>query len=139
MALDLFNDPTLTAMGQYMSRLSSRQQVVSSNVANIDTPGYRAKDVSFHATMQELLSESALPARTTQPEHSGQVELNFAPPGGIPFEVQGLPERADGNNVDIDKEMLKLGETSFAYTMMSQLLRVKFRTLAGSINEGRAS
>jgi flagellar basal body rod protein FlgB len=45
--------------------------------------------------------------------------------------------RADNNNVDIDREMLRLGETSFSYSMIGQLLRGKFRTLASAINEGR--
>ena len=132
------NDPTMTAMGQYLTRLSKRQQVVSSNIANIDTPGYRAKDISFHATMEELLSSAgALPMQATRPEHDRMDRLRFAPLEPEVFEVEGLPERADKNNVDIDKEMMKLGETSFGYSLMTQLLRSKFRTISSSINEGR--
>ena len=44
----------------------------------------------------------------------------------------------DQNNVDIDREMYKLGETSFGYSMMTQLLHFKFREIGSSINEGRA-
>ncbi len=138
MKIDMLDDPTLEAMGQYMTRLSKRQQVVSSNVANIDTPGYKAKDISFHTTMEELLASQAVPLKTTRPEHNGLDRLQFAPLEPEVFEIQGLTERADGNNVDLDKEMLKLGETSFGYSMMTQLLRTKFRTIASSINEGRA-
>jgi flagellar basal body rod protein FlgB len=53
------------------------------------------------------------------------------------FEVADLAVREDKNNVDLDTEMLKLGETAFGYSMMTQLLRVKLRTIATSINEGR--
>ena len=53
------------------------------------------------------------------------------------FEVSGLPSRPDQNNVSLDQEMLKLGETSFGYSMMALMLRTKFRTIASSINEGR--
>jgi flagellar basal-body rod protein FlgB len=137
MAIDILRDATLDVMGKYMTRLSKRQQIVASNVANIDTPGYTAKDISFHATMDELLSQDALPLRATMPEHMAMGEWSFAPLEPEVFEVPGLPMRADRNNVDIDREMLKLGETSFGFSMMSELLRSKFRTIASSINEGR--
>jgi flagellar basal body rod protein FlgB len=45
--------------------------------------------------------------------------------------------RPDQNNVAIDREMLKLGETAFGYSMIALLLRSKFRILGTSINEGR--
>jgi len=131
-------DFTLDAMGAYLGRLSSRQQVIASNLANIDTPGYRAKDITFHATMEELISEAAAPMRATRPEHKVLTPMAFGPGGPAVFEVDGLPSRLDRNNVDLDREMLKLGETSFGYSMMVQLLRGKLRTLSTSINEGRA-
>ena len=138
MKIGFLDDPTLSAMGQYMTRLSKRQQVVASNVANIDTPGYKTKDISFHATLGELMSGGTIPLKTARPEHSSMDELVFAPTEPEVFEVQGLPARADKNNVDIDKEMLKLGETSFGYSIMTQLLRVKFHTISTSIHEGSA-
>ena len=119
-----------------MGRLSQRQQIVSSNLANIDTPGYKTRDISFHATMEELLADHADDLRTTRMRHIDT--STFGSPMNSVFEVQGGIERMDGNNVDIDREMMKLSETSFGYTMMTQLLRGKFRTLATSINEGRA-
>ncbi len=130
-------DSMVDVMGRYMTRLSKRQQIVSSNLANIDTPGYPTKDVSFHATIQELMADEPIPLRVTRPEHISLGELRFAPQEPEVFEVQNLPVRADGNNVDLDREMLKLGETSFGYSMMAQLLRGKFRTLSSSINDGR--
>jgi len=54
------------------------------------------------------------------------------------FETSGLPMRADRNNVDIDREMLKLSETSFTYAVATQLLRGKFRTISSAIQEGRS-
>lgn len=117
-----------------MSRLSQRQQIVASNLANIDTPGYKTKDISFRATMQELLSGSG-ELQASRPEHLPA--MIPVPPQAQVFEVQGLTAREDQNNVDLDREMLKLSETSFGYSLMTQLMRGKFRTLAMSINEGR--
>ena len=134
MKVDFFHDPTLDAMGAYMSRLSQRQQIVASNLANIDTPGFKTKDVSFYATMQELLSDS-MALRTTRPGHAeGRM------PSSLPaqaFEVEGIPVRADQNNVDLDREMVKLSQTAFGYSLITQMVRSKFRTLSISINEGK--
>jgi flagellar basal body rod protein FlgB len=75
--------------------------------------------------------------RATRPEHYSMPPLTFAAGAQAVFEVDGLSSRPDQNNVDLDREMLKLGETSFGYTLIVQLLRGKFRTIASSINEGR--
>jgi len=136
MKIDFFHDQTLDAAGAYMSRLSQRQQIVNSNLANIDTPGYKTKDVSFHATMQELLADDSVNLRASRAEHAGRMT---AVPQAQAFEVQGIPTGTDQNNVDIDKEMLKLSETAFGYSLMSQIVRGKLRTISTSINEGKVS
>jgi len=136
MKLDIFQNQTFDAMEAYMARLSKRQQIVASNLANIDTPGYKTKDVSFHATIQELLSENTLNTQATRPEHS-QGTIQVFPQAQV-FEVQGLPSGEDQNNVDLDRELLKLSETSFAYSLITQMVRSKFGMIATSINEGRA-
>ncbi len=138
MKIDLMQDPMVDAMAGYMTRLSKRQQVVASNIANIDTPGYKTKDISFHATLQELLSNEAAPLATRRAGHEDLGQWAFRPLEPEVFEVPDLPSRPDRNNVDIDREMLKLSETSFGYSLMSQLLRAKFRSLSSAINEGRA-
>lgn len=138
MKAGLIQDPTAEAMGNFMTRLSRRQQVVASNIANIDTPGYKTRDVSFHLTMQEILSGDPLPLNTRKPEAEllqGRAPIAMEPEV---FETSGLPMRADRNNVDIDREMLKLSETSFTYAVATQLLRSKFRTISSAIQEGRA-
>jgi flagellar basal-body rod protein FlgB len=136
MKLDFLQNDTINAMEVYMTRLSHRLQIVNSNLANIDTPGYKTKDISFHATMQELLSDNSINIRTERPEHNSGMMPVFQQAQA--FEVQGLTSREDQNNVDLDKEMLKLSETSFGYSMITQMVRGKFRIIAASINEGKA-
>lgn len=138
MKIDALQDQTLEAMGNYLTRLSKRQQMVASNIANIETPGYKTKDISFRATMDELLSSSPQSLKTSQRAHRTMGEWNFLPTEPEVFEVQGLTMRSDLNNVDVDKEMLKLSETSGAFSVIAQLLKGKFRTIATSISEGRA-
>ncbi len=136
MKLDFFHNQTIDAMEAYMGRLTQRLEIVNSNLSNIDTPGFKTKDISFHATMQELLSENSVELRTDRAEHSAGSIPVFPQPQV--FEVQGLTSRADLNNVNLDQEMKKLGETSFAYSLITQMIRGKFRTIASSINEGKA-
>ncbi len=137
MPIGMVNDETLDAMGAYLSRLSRRQEIVASNIANIDTPGYRTKDISFHATMSELIEGRSLDVRTTRGTHiGGPAAIPLEPE---PMEIQGLPERTDRNNVSIDREMLNLTQTSGRYAAITQLLRSKFRTLTSSIQEGRTT
>ncbi len=135
--MDFFNDQNIRALDAYMTRLSQRYQTIASNLANIDTPDYKTKDVSFHATMQELLSDHALDLRKSETGHI--TGWNPVPMQAQPFETPGLISRVDRNNVDLDKEMLKVSETSFGFAFISQVLRGKFRTIAFSINEGRIS
>jgi flagellar basal-body rod protein FlgB len=136
MKLEFLQDQTMEAMASYMTRLSKRQQVVASNIANIDTPGYRTKDISFHATIEQLLAPGTIPMKATHPEHNSMQELRFAPVEPEVFEPDGLQMRPDHSNVDLDREMLKLSETSFGYSMMAQFLKGKFKTIASSINGG---
>jgi flagellar basal-body rod protein FlgB len=133
--VEILQDATIDAMANYMTRLSKRQQVIASNIANIDTPGYKTKDISFHAAMEELMSGPAPGLKDSRPENFGT--WSFAPPEPVVFEVTGLPMRPDQNNVGLDQEMLKLGQTSFGYSTIALMLRLKFRTIASSINEGR--
>jgi flagellar basal-body rod protein FlgB len=134
MKLDILHDQMIDAMGAYMSRLTQRQEIVFSNIANINTPGFKAKDISFHATMQELLSDPT-ELRTTNPKHSNGWKPIMSQPQV--FDVEGLPSRDDQNNVDLDQEMMKMSNTSFGYALISQFVRGKFRTIASSINEGK--
>jgi flagellar basal-body rod protein FlgB len=135
MKVDFLNHQMINEMEAYMSRLSQRQKIVASNLANIDTPGYRTKDISFHATMQETLSGSE-GVRTSNTRHFRQNPSTPSP--AQVFEVQGLPSRNDRNNVDLDNELLKLGETSFGYSVMTQMVRGKFNKLLTAIKEGGA-
>lgn len=96
-----------------------RHRVVGQNVANVNTPGYRALEVSFEELLGEVLSGSG----------EGRV------PGVKPqvLEVGGLPVRADGNNVDIDREMGQLSKNSLFYQTYSQLLASKLSMMRSAI------
>ena len=95
-----------------------RHSLVSSNLANIDTPGYRTRDVDFSRELRRVSDG-----------------LNISDPHVQ--EVRGLIERPDGNNVSLEREGLTLADTQLRYRLSVQLLRAEFRRLLAAINEGR--
>ncbi len=101
----------------YMTLLSTRQQVVASNIANADTPGYKTKDVDFQ-------SELALQMDGIKPTVS---------------EVSGLRSKNDGNNVDIDREARLLAENALKFNIASNLARGELRQLRSAIEDGKTS
>ncbi len=115
--------------------LSLRQKVVASNVANINTPGYKTRDISFADVMKAKNEDLKIKLRRTNPMH-------FKVPGedGIgglnvePFYAYHPANPHDGvNDVDIDKELLKEGEIQANYKIFSQILTTKYKKIKSAI------
>ncbi len=103
-------------LGNYLGFLVRRQEVIASNIANADTPGYHARDVASPADFSRAMDEAHTSA----------------------FEVSGLAAHNDGNNVSIDRESRLLAENDLRFNVATQLLRGEFKELREAINEGRA-
>ena len=101
-------------LGQFLSYLTHRQEIIASNIANADTPGYKTRDV-----------ESS-PFSTA---------LNDA---GSVVEAEGLAARSDGNNVSIDRQSQLLAETTLKFSVAAQLVRSQIKSLRSAIEEGRS-
>lgn len=102
----------------YLKVTTDRQQVIASNVANVDTPGYHTRDINFRQALQDVMNPG------------GEPELQTAS-----LELQGLPERPDGNNVNIDREGMMLSETQLQYQMGVELIKDQFHTLLIAIKD----
>ena len=107
-------DRLSSQLERYMDLLSARQRLVAANIANADTPGYRAKDIDF------------------------QFEFRNAS-GNAPrvLEAPGLAARNDGNNVSVDREARLLSENALRFQMASSLARAHLRTIRSAIEEGK--
>lgn len=123
----LFSDNAIRSAKLALNGLSLRQQVISRNLANVDTPGYQAQAVNFEDTLKRALNESpSLAMKVTDEAHqvSSEQSLGFTStlrPGGT--------ERADQNNVDVDAEMIDMSETGIQYQAVSQSLSQKLLLL----------
>jgi flagellar basal-body rod protein FlgB len=127
MADSLFADNSLTASKIALDGLSQRQQAISRNLANVDTPGYQSQTVDFKKAIASAMGTgSAITLATTSAGHmtgskSASSLLSVARPGGT--------ERADQNNVDIDTELLDMSQTAITYNAISQEVSQKLLLL----------
>lgn len=132
----LFDDAA-SALRAVLDLSARRQGVIAANVANKDTPGYRAKDVDFASELRAAIDGGA--DRVTL---SRTAQGHIAPAAGAAtldpavVEREGAPFRPDGNTVDIDREMLSLGENAMAYNAALQLLAKKIALLRYAVGDG---
>lgn len=124
-------DRSVAPMVRGLEMRNRRHSAIAANVANVDTPGYRAVDITFEAE----LDGARLRLATTDPRHrSGR---GAAQGIGRPTPVGGQPRR-DGNDVDIDREMIKLAENQIEYQFLARALGGHFRRIKEAIT-GRAT
>jgi flagellar basal-body rod protein FlgB len=101
---------------RYMDLLSARQKVVSSNIANADTPGYKTRDIDFQSELRS--------AAGAAPQ---------------PFEVAGLTVKNDGNNVNLGREARLLSENNMRFNLASNLLHSEIQSIRTALQSGGGS
>jgi flagellar basal-body rod protein FlgB len=94
--------------------LTEQQDAVANNLANAQTPGFTATDVSFEQSLSQAL---ASPGQAT-------AEVSASP--------SNAPAASDGNNVDVANEMVAAVQTSLEYKTMSELLNAQFMLVQGA-------
>ena len=82
-----------------------RQKVISSNIANINTPNYKTKDLVFQNELDNSLNENSLRMRVTNNKHILTSDINNINTNPRLVQVSGLQEQNDGNNVNLDSQM----------------------------------
>jgi flagellar basal-body rod protein FlgB len=114
--ISLVIDSLTSSLQTYMDLVSMRQKLVSSNIANADTPGYKTQDLDFQASFQSMLDGGGA-------RQSG---------------VTGLATKNDGNNVDLDREARLLAENSMRFNVASTLMKSSIQQVKEAIKEGPA-
>ncbi|NPV53700.1 MAG: flagellar basal body rod protein FlgB [Firmicutes bacterium] len=121
MSNGLFGDITFLALSKALDGLSLRHEVISNNIANVNTPGFKAGEVSFEEALKSALEEGEAALARFRPR----------------VEVAPLAYRVDQNSVDIDREMGKLADNALTYNAVAELISARFRILGMAISEGR--
>jgi flagellar basal-body rod protein FlgB len=118
----MIDTPLIRGLTRALDQSAFRHQLIASNLANVDTPGYRTRDIRpFAGDLQQAMAGE---------------EAAFSP---MSRELRGLMERPDGNNVNVDRESLLLAENQLHFQVAVQFLRAEFRRLSVAIHEGSTS
>ncbi|HEX8947581.1 MAG TPA: flagellar basal body protein [Dissulfurispiraceae bacterium] len=102
-------DNSMRVLEKMLDISAFRQKLLTSNIANADTPGYRAKDISFQGELDKAVEGT----------HSGY-DI---------YEPATTMSNRDGNNVNLDIEMAKVAENTLIYNAATQLMSMKMRMM----------
>lgn len=119
--MGLLDNPMLLQLQRYMDVAAYRQTLIASNMANVDTPGYRTVDIDFQSALRaaenQMVSESKVQ----------NVVANQVRP------VPGLLQRPDGNNVSIDREGTLMAQTQLEFSTAAAILKEEFHRVQMAI------
>ncbi len=125
----LFFDPSLKAAQIALDGLSFRRNLIGQNIANVDTPGYQSQDVEFESVLKRALKTAdRIALVTTQEKHIQPGDYNSTNLYKVSNRSGGT-DRADGNNVDIDLELVQLTETGVRYQALNKIVSKKLGIL----------
>ena len=97
-------DPVQSVLHSALDGLALRQRVIADNIANVDTPGFRATSVDFESSLQSAIADGSITR--------GRVTPQTAP--------TDTPVGVNGNNVDLRKESLSAMQSQFQYQMVTR-------------------
>jgi flagellar basal-body rod protein FlgB len=127
------NDAAIVAaLRRQMTVASARQVVAAGNIANVDTPGFKAKTIDFDKVLDAELQAGARLV-STNARHLPRVVANDA---GV-VEAQGLQARRDGNTVQVDRELLSMTKASGDFAAAQTALAAKFRLVRYALSEAK--
>ncbi len=111
-------DETNRLLGEMVRGAATRHHILSGNLANVDTPGYEPKDISFTAVLD----------RARQAAGAGAVQVQTS----VVSEPDG-PAREDGNTVQLDRQMAKLAQNTLWHNSMLQMLSTRMALVRSAI------
>ena len=131
-------DNTTAALNTSLNMRLLRHNVISSNVANAETPGYHAKKLDFEEALARALDIDGLRGMSTSsPDHYA---VGGNGPAKVGPEIYENPDGAvnnDGNTVDLEKEMSSLAENTIMYKAALSLINKKLAALRYAASDGR--
>jgi flagellar basal-body rod protein FlgB len=132
----ILSSPPEMVLETALSAASMRHKVLSNNIANVNTPGFKRSDVLFEDKLAAALEQSSAQLTQTNEMHMPGSQMEFMP--AIVTE-NNTSVRSDGNNVDIDSEMANVAENDLYYQSVATVLTKYFSMLSSAIKEGKSS
>jgi len=109
------------ALGRYLDLTSEQMKLTASNMANVDTPGYRTKGFDFEQALMQQLNDGS----TADGLLGEQTTV---------MNVGGLVSRPDGNNVSMDREGMQLAKEQLQFRFGVELLRDQYSNVMSAIH-----
>jgi len=136
-SIPLFSS-TVATLEKSLNLRSKQHQVLSSNIANMDTPNYKA----FELVIEEEMAGTGKPPQRIplQKTHGNHLAPKNLPHDSVELKYADPPEfslRGDGNTVDVEKTMGNLAENTILYKTAAQLISKKFKGLRAAIQGGK--
>jgi len=125
---------TSRILSKVMDFRSANQEVISGNLANIDTPGYKAKEIRFDQELKKASEQNEINMKTTSPGHLSHSIENRK--GSFPVYEVKSSGNGESNQLSLDMEMAKMMRNNLLYDASAKLLSKKFKALRTAI-EGR--
>lgn len=118
--MSMIDTPLIRGLERVLDQSAVRHQVIASNLANIDTPGFKTRDVrQFAGAIEQAMAVEDCPP--------------FTP---VAHPIRGLLERPDGNNVSVERESLLLAQNQLRFQVAVQFLKAEFHRLTTAITGG---
>ena len=138
---DIFSsNQMLKILEKGLEGASKRQKVISNNIANADTPGFKRSDVSFESTLKSVIAAQpqaqGLPMRVTNTKHL----VPNSDPAQYPFIIasdKSISHRADGNNVDIEREMVEMNKNQGTHAAIANVMTGEISFIKQAIDSNR--
>ena len=138
MEIDGLYNKTFTNLSRSMDLRAAGHRTISSNIANIDTPNYKAFDFVVNEEMKKLeQAPDNIKPVATHPEHISSDANGFNQYNCKVRESSEHSLRNDGNTVDLDREMAEMSKNNLMYNVSAQLLTKKIQQLMSVIQGGR--
>jgi flagellar basal-body rod protein FlgB len=108
---------------EQLSFRSDRQKIISSNIANLNTPNYKTKDISFETTLENKKEENDLKMFVTNKNHISFDNEKTNTTTIKQFEVEGLEVQNDGNNVNLDQQISQMAQNKVIHGAITNSIK----------------
>ncbi|MGY4689815.1 flagellar basal body rod protein FlgB [Salibacterium sp. K-3] len=128
--MGLFDSATFHNLEQGLKGAAMEQKAISDNIANVDTPNYKAKSAKFQHTLNEAVQNDKFQAQRTNQKH---ISFGGNSDSAYISEDASTMYNHNGNNVDIDKEMTDSAKNQIYYNALTDRLSSKFSSLKTAV------
>ncbi len=135
-SLDLFS-PSMNLLSKVLDLRSANQQVISSNIANAETPGYSPARFEFQQELRQALGQNGFHLVTDNPHHIPSSTSSIDNVSGTVVKSPDKTGIGDKNGVNVDQEMVSLSKNEIMYEAAAQILKKKLALLSYVIQGGQ--